>query len=96
MFNYDLLGEVNFWRDYLSGSGPRIIINFGRGQHIIVSTTMIQTDIDWPGIPEEFARPFKNVDYAEDLFSWAQLAGLNADIDEFEDAEEEDDRAEDV
>ena len=81
MFNYDLLGEVNFWRDYLSDSGPRIILNFGSGQHIIVSTTMMQTEIDWPGIPEKFARPFKNIDYAEDLFTWAQLAGLQADLD---------------
>jgi hypothetical protein len=92
MFNYDLLGEVNFWRDFLSDSGPRIILNFGRGQHIIVSTTMMQTEIDWPGIPERYAKPFKNVDYAEDLFTWAELAGLQADLDyESEDEDEEDD-----
>jgi hypothetical protein len=81
MFNYDLLGEVNFWRDFLSDSGPRIIFDFGEGQHVIASTGMIQTEIHWPGIPDRFARPFKNVDYGEDLFSWAKLAGLNADLD---------------
>lgn len=81
MFNYDLLCEVNFWRDFLSDGGPRIIFDFGEGQHIIVSTSMMQTEIDWPGIPEKFAKPFKNVDYAEDLFSWAKLVGLNADLD---------------
>ena len=97
MFNYDLLGEVNFWRDFLSDSGPRIILNFGRGQHIIVSTTMMQTEIEWPGIPEKFARPFKNIDYAEDLFSWAKLAGLEADLDyEPEDEYEEDEWREEI
>jgi hypothetical protein len=94
MFNYDLLGEVNFWRDFLSDSGPRIILNFGRGQHIILSTTMMTGDIDWPGIPEKYARPFKNVDYAEDLFSWAKLAGLETDLDD-ESEEEYDDKYED-
>jgi len=87
MFNYDLLGEVNFWRDFLSDSQPRIIFNFGSGQHIVVSTTIMTGEIDWPGIPEKYARPFKNVDYAEDLFSWAQLAGLDADIED--DSEDE-------
>ncbi len=91
MFNYDLLGEVNFWRDFLSDSQPRIILNFGKGQHAIISTTMMQTEIDWPGIPEEFAKPFKNIDYAEDLFSWAKLVGLEANLDhEFDDEEIED------
>ena len=81
MFNYDLLGEVNFWRDFLSDGSPRMIFDFAKGQHIIVSTSMMQTEIDWPGIPDKFAKPFKNVDYAEDLFSWAKLAGLVADLD---------------
>jgi hypothetical protein len=89
MFNYDLLGEVNFWRDFLSDSQPRIIFNFGKSQHAIISTTMIQTEINWPGIPEKFARPFKNIDYAEDLFSWAKLVGLEADLDHEFDEEEE-------
>lgn len=80
MFNYDVLGEVNFWRDFLSDSQPRIIFNFGKGQHAIVSTTMMQTEINWPGIPERFAKAFKNIDYAEDLFSWAKLIGLDADL----------------
>lgn len=82
MFNYDLLGEVNFWRDFLSDSQPRIILNFGKDQHLIVSTTMMQADVDWPGIPEKYAKPFKNVEYVEDLFSWAKLNDLNVDFDD--------------
>ena len=96
MFNYDLLGEVNFWRDFLSDSQPRIIFNFGKGQHAIVSTAMMHTEIDWPGIPEKFAKPFKNIDYAEDLFSWAKLAGLETGLDfEFDDEYEEGELEED-
>lgn len=92
MFNYDLLGEVNFWRDFLSDGEPRIIFNFGKGQYLSVSTTMMQTEIDWPGIPQQYAKPFKNVEYAEDLFSWAKLAGLTSDDpDDQSDVSEEDD-----
>lgn len=94
MFNYDLLGEVNFWRGFLSDGQPRIILNFGKGQHIIISTSMIEADIEWPGIPEKFARPFKNVEFEEDLFSWARLNNLAYDDvegDEDDTAEEQED-----
>jgi hypothetical protein len=90
MFNYDLLGEVQFWRDFLSDSQPRIILPFSRGQHIIVSSTLMQTEIEWPGMPEEHQRPFKNVEYWDNLFSWAELARLEdeyAEEDEWEDWE---------
>ncbi len=79
MFNYDLLGEINFWRDFLCESEPRIILNFGKGQHMIISSNMLETEIDWPGMPERFAKPFKNIEYQEDLFSWAKLANLESD-----------------
>ena len=82
MFNYDLLGEVNFWRDFLCESEPRIILNFGKGQHLIISSNMIQTDIVWPGMPEKFSKPFANVEYQEDLFTWAKLANLDMNYDE--------------
>jgi hypothetical protein len=85
MFNYDLLGEVNFWRDFLCESEPRIILNFGKDQHIIISSNMLQTEINWPGIPEKYAKPFKNIEYQDDLFSWAKLANLNVDNEEDED-----------
>ena len=84
MFNYDLLGEVNFWRYFLSEGEPRILLDFGSGSYVAISTTMMQTEVDWPGIPEKYAKPFKNVEYAEDLFSWARMQELsNAPTDEF-------------
>ena len=77
MFNYDLLGEVNFWRYFLSEGAPRILLDFGNGSYVAISTTMMQTEVDWPGIPEKYAKPFKNIEYAEDLFSWAKLQELS-------------------
>ena len=95
MFNYDLLGEVNFWRDYLSDGNPRIYIDFGAGQRVIVSTEMMTTQIEWPGIPEKYAKPFKNVEYAETLFTWAELDSSSESVfdPEADDGEDEDEGA---
>jgi hypothetical protein len=92
LFNYNYLGEIQFWRDFLSNGKRRIILPFGRKQQIIISTTLMQTDIEWPGIPEEYAKSFKNVEYQDDLFSWAELSQLELGLDEEEwgDIDEED------
>lgn len=90
MFNYDLLKEVNFWRDFLSGGEPRIILSFGKAQTIIVSTSMIQGEIEWPGIPEEYTKPFKNVEYEENLLTLLKLYSL-----ENQDASSEEDNWDD-
>lgn len=88
-FNYDLLGEVHFWRDYLSDSRPRIMLPFGSArQVIVVSTTLMHGEIMWPGIPKEHAKPFKNVEYIDDLFTWAEFSSLD-------DSEDRDDWIED-
>lgn len=86
MFNYDLLGEIQFWRDFLSDSKPRMIFSFGNMQNIIVSTDMMETEIEWPSIPDEYAKPFKNIKYEEDLFSYAELNNLYKELgDAYED-----------
>lgn len=72
MFNYDLLGEINFWRSFLGSNEPRIIIKLGSSS-LVISTTLLPGEVDWPGIPEKFAKTFNNVEYAEDLFTWAKL-----------------------
>lgn len=71
-FNYDLLEDVNFWRDFLSEGQPRIIMQFGPESAIIISTTMMSSEIEWPGIPKEFAKPFENVEYEDNLFTAAK------------------------
>lgn len=81
-FNYDLLGEVNFWRDYLSGGKPRILMSFGPEQLLIVETGLLNGTVTWPGIPAMYAKPFKNVDYLDDLFSWAEMSQVQSAVDE--------------
>jgi hypothetical protein len=94
MFNIDLLREVQFWRDFLSESKPRIIMSFGKGQNIIISTTLIQTEVRWPGMPEEYQRAFKNAEYPDDLFSLAEMEQLDAEHDEDEEWEDSDEEEE--
>jgi len=87
-FNIDLLEDVQFWRSFLSDDLPRIIFPFGPGQQIIVSSSTMQQTIAWPGLPEEFKRKFKNVDFDDDLFSLADRQSLDEDYGE--DLDEED------
>ena len=89
-FNYDLLSEVNFWRDYLSGGQPRIIMSFGAGQAMVISTEIMNGEITWPGIPEEHAKSFTNVTYLDNLFSWAELTRLDISTDDWEGHDEYD------
>ncbi|MCX4481556.1 hypothetical protein OOK44_34825 [Streptomyces cellulosae] len=93
LFNHDLLGEVQFWRDFLGRSTPRILFPFGTDrQNLIVSTSLSSGQVRWPGIPAEHDMPFKNVEYVDDLFTWAEAGGLSEDDDladeDDEDAEE--------
>jgi hypothetical protein len=73
MFNYDLLEDVNFWRDFLSSGQPRIVLKFENNAGIAISTTLMSATVQWPGIPEEHAKPFVNVDYEENLFTALEL-----------------------
>jgi|SRR6266850_513515 len=83
MFNYDLLEDVNFWRDYLSDGQPRIILRFGEKSGIIILTTLMASNVQWPGIPDEFAKPFANIDYEEDLFTSAEFQQFQTEDSEF-------------
>lgn len=67
--NYDVLGELHFWRDFLSDASPRIICSFGN-QHLVIETQFIQTSVTWPGVPED-TRPFTNTHFQEGLFTYA-------------------------
>lgn len=67
MWNDIYLGEVNFWRDYLSDGRPNLVMNFG-DQSAVIDTQMLTFDVDWPGIPGDI-KAFANQTYDEDLFS---------------------------
>lgn len=91
MYNYDLLGEVNFWRDYLSSSKPKIILPLSKTQKIIISTSMMQSEVNWLGIPEEYAKPFKNIDYEADPFEEDEMIELLNNTESVNDWEEQND-----
>jgi hypothetical protein len=99
MFNYDLLGEVQFWRDFLGRSTSAITLPFGSShQQMLIATSLGSSRVRWPGIPEEHAKPFRNVDYLDDQLAWAEAEGLpGEDDDEHEPGDEPgacDDRSE--
>lgn len=79
MYNIDVLGEVQFWRHYLSRGSSRIILRFGR-QSLVVDTGLLATEVDYPQIPDDVDKHMK-VMYDDDLLS---LADYNEAI-EFED-----------
>jgi len=74
MYNYDLLEELNFWRDFLSDGKPRISMDFGNAQRIMISTTLMSSEIAWPGIPEEFAKPFRNCVFRGNVIAIPKLS----------------------
>lgn len=67
MWNDIYLGEVNFWRDYLSEGSPNLVLNFG-DQSAIIDTRLLSFNVDWPGIPGD-TKSFTNQTYDQDLFS---------------------------
>jgi hypothetical protein len=71
LFNDIYLGEVHFWRDFLSNGRPRFILNFGQ-QSCIVESELVAAPIRWPGIPED-TKPFTNQAFSDDLFSYAEF-----------------------
>ena len=86
MYNFDVLGEIHFWRDFLSRGAPRVsrgapraIMKFGR-QSLIVDAQILDTEVTWPTIPEDSTPHMKAV-YLDDLVS---LADYNEAV-EFED-----------
>lgn len=90
-FNNDLLEDLQFWRSFLSDGKPRITLQFGSGQQLIISSSMLEGQIEWPGMPEAFKLSFQNTDFSEDLFSLADMTALD---DEYDDEQFEEDDAE--
>jgi hypothetical protein len=50
MYNGAYLGEVNFWRDHLARSQPRIILDFG-DQAAVINAELLTFAVRWPGVP---------------------------------------------
>jgi hypothetical protein len=82
MYNLDVLEEVQFWRDYLSNEGPRIIARFG-SQSLIVENTLLSVGVTWPQIPDDEANRLK-IEYEEDLFTLADRDDATHDFEDDE------------
>ena len=81
MFNYEMLAEIHFWRDYLSDSKSHIIFPFGN-QTLQLESSLLQTSVTWPGIPEEHSKSFANADYETDMFLQMELDDYNQGVDD--------------
>ncbi len=70
-----------------------MVVSFGDDQYLVIENSLIQTEVEWPGTPEERARPFRNVFMPETLFSLADLDRLtqsDGDSTSYEDDENSD------
>jgi len=86
MYNDKYLDEVHFWRFFLSGGKPDIHLSFGH-QHIFIKAELMSYDVEWPGT-EGDTKVFSNIQFDDDLFTFAERRGaLEDDFDE-EDSEE--------
>lgn len=82
MFNEGYLGEVHFWRSFLSDDRPRIILPFGR-QRVVIDSTLADFSVSWPGIPDD-SRTLTNLQFNDDLFSLGDFINPGAEDDESE------------
>ncbi|HEY2497287.1 MAG TPA: HNH endonuclease signature motif containing protein [Candidatus Angelobacter sp.] len=91
MFNYQYLSEVGFWRDFMCNGEPRMIIGYGN-QSTIISSSLHQLCVTWPGIPGD-EKAIKTEGYEETLFTMADfelaMKGNSVDLEDEEDYEEE-------
>lgn len=92
-YNHELLTDVQFWRDFLSDTKPRIIFPFYK-QSVVVLSNMLEGVVSWPGMPSDHAKSFTNPYFQETLFSWMEKQSLEDDLDEIDDEEDWDDEDE--
>jgi hypothetical protein len=81
-FNFDYLTEIQFWRHFLSDGKARLVLPFAEGSAMLIENKLLQTQVTWPGIPQEHAKAFANVEYSEDLWSTLELQLFDTDRDD--------------
>ncbi|MEM1332860.1 MAG: HNH endonuclease [Actinomycetota bacterium] len=88
MFNGDLFAELEFWRYFLSRGQPRIVLRYTDDQAAIISSSLVNGDVSWPGIPAEFDLPYSNSEYEDDLLSL--IDAVESDVGSSDEAEWDD------
>ena len=81
MYNFDVLQEVQFWRDFLSKGQTRITCNFGR-EGLVIENSLMNAKINWPEISDDKANRMA-ASYEDDLFTLADLRDIT-EFDEFD------------
>ena len=82
MYNFDVLKEIQFWRDFLSQGQPRINCNFGN-DGLVIDNSLMNEKIRWPEIRGDKANRMA-ASYEDDLFTLADLRDIT-EFDEFDD-----------
>ena len=88
LYNYDLLGELHFWSEYLSDAQPRIIVDLG-GQSLVIDARLMHTEVEWVGVADDDLA-FDNTAREDDLFTSAEYDHAMHDGQPFADPELED------
>lgn len=94
LYNYDLLGELQFWKEYLSDAQPRIIVDLG-GQSLVIDARLMHTDVEWVGVANDDLL-FENTAREDDLFSTAEYDQAMHQEQQHPDAELEDWESDDL
>lgn len=81
MYNFDLLQEVQFWRDFICQGKPRLTCLFGK-QALVIDNSLLAADIRWPEVCGDEANRMAAC-YEDDLFSLAELDEVKT-FDEFD------------
>lgn len=91
MYNFDVLKELQFWRDFLTQGKPRIVCLFGK-QSLVIDNSLMSANITWPMVTGDVTTHMRAV-YEDDLFTVADLNEAR-DFEEFEDEPEKPDNEE--
>ena len=89
MWNIDVLEELNFWRAFFFQGRPRLVVPFGDFTALSVSGNFLSTNVEWPGVPPERAKQFKNAVVEENLFDLAALDQIDDEVEHLEVPDEE-------
>lgn len=88
IYNDGYLDRLWFWKEFLSGGGPRLAIKAGE-QSILVDAIYATTEVIWPGVPGDVL-DVKNDQANETLFTIADLMDEEGDEDWWDDDDEAD------
>jgi hypothetical protein len=67
LYNEGYLDLLHFWREFLVGDQPRLVIRVG-DQRIVIDGNLLDVEILWPGVPGD-VRAYRPRESQDDLFT---------------------------